>query len=88
MDDLYDALANPYRRRLLVALTEHNPQDEIPATEVVHEGEKERERVKIEMVHIHLPKLEAMGLIEWNRETHKVSKGPRFDEIPPMLSEQ
>ena len=86
MDDLVEALANPSRRRLLVALTDHNPRNAMLTLEDVHEGDTDGERLHVEMYHVHLPKLEENGLIEWDRRTHEVVKGPRFDEIRPLLS--
>ena len=37
------------------------------------------------MVHTHLPKLEDEGFIGWDREENMVRKGPRFEEIQPLL---
>ena len=87
LDSVLDAVANKYRRRLLVALLEHNPQDDddpqIPA-DVEYEDE-DLESLQIQMTHTHLPKLEDAGFIEWDRETNTVRKGPRFDEVQPLL---
>ncbi|WP_159901916.1 ArsR family transcriptional regulator [Salinirussus salinus] len=86
MDEYFQALADAHRRRLLVALLEHNPQrDSIVVPEDVHEGEKSLEALQIEFYHVHLPQLEEAGFILWNRDTHEVMRGPRFDEIRPLL---
>jgi len=86
MDEYFEALANIHRRRLLVALLEHNPQqDDVTTPEDVHEGEKSLEVLQKELYHSHLPRLEEAGFIRWNRDTHEVVKGPRFDEIRPLL---
>ena len=85
LEKALSALANKYRRRLLVALVEHNPQDEVSVLEGVHTGEKGRERLKAEMYHIHLPKLEESGLIQWDGETLTVSRGPQFEQVRPVL---
>ncbi len=37
------------------------------------------------MQHVHLPKLEEYGFIEWDRDSHEVRKGPKFNEIQPLL---
>ncbi|WP_436927670.1 hypothetical protein [Halosimplex amylolyticum] len=37
------------------------------------------------MQHVHLPKLADYRFIEWNQGTHEVTKGPKFDEIRPLL---
>jgi hypothetical protein len=86
LDTVLDALANLYRRRLLFALLEHNSQNDssqIPAN--IEFKNEDLESLKIRMTHTHLPKLEDAGFIEWNRETNTVQKGPRFDEIQPLL---
>lgn len=49
-------------------------------SEEVHLGKSQSE-----MYHNHLPRLEDHGYIEWNQEKHVVTKGPKFDEIRPIL---
>jgi hypothetical protein len=87
LDAMLNVLANKYRRRVLVALLEHNPQDghdpQIP-DDVTLETE-DLESLMINMRHGHLPKLEEEGFIEWDRETNTVEKGPQFEEIQPLL---
>jgi len=86
MDDYFEALANIHRRRLLVALLEHNPQrNNVNIPEDVHVGETPLEVLQMEFYHSHLPKLEEKEFIGWNQDTHEVVKGPRFDEIRPLL---
>ena len=34
---------------------------------------------------MHLPKLEDMGYISWDRNTNEISKGPAWDDIAPLL---
>lgn len=84
-DDVVDALADVQRRKLLVALLEHNPQDDAPA--VIADSKRESDAVErlVSMQHVHLPKLANYGFIEWNEDTHEVMKGPNFDEIRPLL---
>jgi len=63
-DEMADALANVQRRKLLVALLEHNPQDDAPV--VLADSERESDAVErlVSMHHIHLPKLAEYGFIE------------------------
>jgi predicted transcriptional regulator len=84
-DDTLDALGHVHRRNLLVSLLEHNPQDELP--EVIADADRDRDAVDrlVSMNHVHLPKLEEYGFIEWERESHEVRKGPKFGEIRPVL---
>lgn len=85
-DDMVDALADVQRRKLLVALLDHNPQDDTPV--VVAESDSEVDAVErlVTMQHVHLPKLAEMGFIEWHPERHEVEKGPKFDEIRPLIT--
>lgn len=82
---MVDALADIQRRKLMVALLEHNPQDDTPVIVADSEGESDAVERLISMHHVHLPKLADYGFIEWNEETHEVMKGPKFDEIRPLL---
>lgn len=83
-DQLFDALADVHRRRLLLALIDHNPQD-VSALPGVPWTVSESETVLTSKRHVHLPKLADYGLIEWDRDEQMVTKGPRFDEIEPIL---
>ena len=86
LDDVLDVLANRYRRRLLFALIDQNDQDDdTPGPGDVTIEDEELDLPKIQMIHTHLPKLEDMGLIEWNRDSNEVKKGPKFEYIRPLL---
>lgn len=39
----------------------------------------------LELYHVHLPKLEAEGVIEWDRESGTVSRGPQFSAVEPTV---
>lgn len=86
LDTILEMMADPSRRRLLVALANHNPQDHdssIPATEI--SSDDEGDHSPLQMIHTHLPKLADAELIEWDRDANQVQKGPRFDEICPLV---
>ncbi len=83
----FDALGNEHRRELLVELLDENPlsdtvQDSLDVDSEPGESEQE---LQIAMYHLHLPKLVDYGFIGWNKDTHEVVKGPRFEEIRPLL---
>lgn len=84
-DDFLDALAHIQRRKLLIALLTHNPQDDESVVIDADESADEEFTRLVQMTHVHLPKLEDYGFIIWNRETNEVRKGPNFDEIRPLL---
>lgn len=57
LDEALSTLANVHRRRVLLSVLEHNPQEE-SATHIpedVHVGEKELEMLRIELYHTRLP---------------------------------
>lgn len=84
-DDALRALGHSDRRRLLLALLEHNPQGEVSIPEEVHVGERELDSLHEGLYHKHLPVLDSLGFVEWDRAAHTVSKGPNFSEIRPKL---
>lgn len=85
---VFDALAHLYRRQLLFALFEANPQDgdDLNVRDLL-EGETMNDLAapRLELRHVHLPKLAAIGFIEWDPESGKFSRGPKWDEIVPIL---
>jgi hypothetical protein len=87
LDDVLDILASVYRRRVLVELRDHNPQDandtQLPADVII--ADDDLATFRTQMRHVHLPKLEGAGLVEWDREANELRRGPRFEEIRPLL---
>lgn len=47
--------------------------------------ERARRQMEIQLHHRHLPKLQRADLIEWDRDTGTVSRGPQFEDIEPAL---
>lgn len=86
-DRVFRALSDRYRRQLLVAMLEHNPQsdDNIDPLETLDPAERDTVRLQTELLHNHLPRLEAMEYVEWDRESGEISKGPEWDELAPLL---
>ena len=82
-----EALSDRYRRELLLALRRENPQDDDDRDPLdIIDPPHEPDVLEIELVHTHLPKLESLGFIEWDRETGKIAKGPDWDDIEPIVS--
>lgn len=80
-NDMLYALADGQRRRLLIALLE----DDSPLVIADSESAADSLEHRMSMKHVHLPKLADYGFIEWDRERHEVSKGPKFVEIRPLI---
>lgn len=84
-DPQFEALTRAERRKLLFALLESESTDEprVDLESFVAEGD--REVSSVSMHHVHLPKLEAMGFVETDRDRQYVKRGPDFEEIEPLL---
>lgn len=85
LDECYDALADAQRRRLLVGLLEENPRTDSPIDLDAPPDVVADDAARIEHRHVHLPKLDDYGFVEWTPSIDCVEKGPRFEEIRPML---
>lgn len=83
LDDLFVALSDVTRRRVLFSLLDDR---RVPLTvpDDVYRGEGSRERLEIELYHSHLPQLTELGLIDWDR-TREVTRGPAFEGVRPTL---
>lgn len=96
---MFELLADSTRRRLLIQLCDQPSVDvsdgflirggsEAVSVRSGQQGVVGRGRADtraVELHHHHLPKLDSHGVIEWDRETRTVSRGPEFDEIRPFL---
>lgn len=78
-----EVLSNKHRRRLLVALAQEDREINVP--EDVYRGGRDLERLQVEFAHEHLPKLETAGYIDWERDEERVSRGPEFERIRPLV---
>jgi len=87
LDDALDALADRQRRVLLLALLESNPQEDDLVASKTDGGTDEGDEIDllVRMHHVHLPKLEDYGFVEWDRDAGEVTRGPRFEEVAPLL---
>lgn len=80
-DDTLDALAHNQRRTLLVTLSKADSPVEIRDSK---DGPYTAEQ-RVQMGHVHLPKLEKYGFVRWDQGRNEVSKGPNFGEVEPFL---
>ena len=83
-EDFAGALSHVQRRTILVTLLDR----ESAASEYVPiaDGDTDDSIPRlVELTNVHLPKLEAEGLIEWDRPTHGVARGPNFEAVQPIL---
>jgi hypothetical protein len=80
-----EALGHVERRRLLLSLLNGTSDEDRAVTLDQLDSDAEDETLKLSMHHVHLPKLEASGFIDADRQQHSVTRGPRFNEIQPLL---
>jgi hypothetical protein len=84
---MLDMLRNPHRRRILLAVSDHNPRDEDEFTpDNVAADDDDLDQLKTQLQHTHLSKLADKGYIEWNLDTETIRRGPNFEEIAPLLT--
>lgn len=101
-DDIFGAMADVHRRRLLVDLLVEGPRPVPKLSGATRElaGASEafvRQYLSdhndidgvdddlLRMHYVHLPELVEYGFVEWSKETRLVTRGPRFDELGPVL---
>lgn len=84
-DSHLDALGHVDRRRLLLALLDANTEDNLPVEIDQLEHDTAETSLQLSMHHVHLPKLDYLGFVDANLDHYSVTRGPRFDEIKPLL---
>lgn len=90
-DRILEALGNRCRRRLLFALQQENPLNcsetrmVVDGGTVAIEDRDQRARWEVDMYHRHLPKLDDIGYVEWDRPAGTIAKGPKWGDIEPLL---
>lgn len=85
-NSLFRCLQKPARRRILFGLIEKERREPLAVPEDVHTGEKKLETLQVELAHNHLPMLQEAGLIRWDRTSHHLYRGPRFDVVRELLN--
>ena len=86
LDQLFKMFCHPARRRILHTLAQDNPRDEDGFESEYFASDEKIEVFKRELYHNHLPKLNEAGFIDWDRETDTITRGPRFEDIQPLVT--
>ena len=82
MSRILDIASERRRSWPLLLLNNRELENEV---DMLVRGTEDPEEIRVQLIHNHLPKLAEAGYIEWDRDTGEISKGPRFDEIKPLL---
>lgn len=80
IDTMMDALRDQTRRRVLLALL-----TDVPKRTRALGREAGPENAETLLYHVHLPKLDEAGYVDWDREANTVTRGPKFHEVEPLL---
>ena len=85
LDRMFDTLSHPLRRRVLMFAYRNATRDDgLPVERIEIEGD-DVEQLANELHHIHLPKLDDGGYIEWDRDSNSIRRGPAFDDVESLL---
>lgn len=79
------ALFHRAQRQVLVALFHQKPQDDTPVDSDDVEFENKALERLFDLLHYHLPVLASKGFIDYDRKNHRLTKGPMFNEIKPLV---
>ncbi|WP_255190995.1 hypothetical protein [Natronobeatus ordinarius] len=86
-DALIAAIANETRRQILIALAEAGPARPIDVATLCSRLDVDDDSsTMIRMHHVHLPLLDDLAVVRWDRTANEVEPGPRLRELGPLLS--
>lgn len=86
LNTMFDVLSHGTRRRILIELADHNPRTEAEfEAQELAEDQSNPTSVETRLHHTHLPNLRDAGFIDWDPQKSKITRGPRFGEIEPLL---
>jgi hypothetical protein len=86
LDETLVAVAHPQRRRVLFARFDH--PEGVDSHDLSGDGAPEggrADRRRVALRHDHLPRLSERGFVDWDRDDGTLRRGPRFDEVRPLL---
>ncbi len=75
VDQLFDLLRDPYRRLVLARLQQHG---RVSVERILNErrrGDESARDLEVSLYHVHLPKLEDTGLIEYDERSGEIVDG-------------
>lgn len=53
--------------------------------EIIKNNETDKKELEMILYHNHLPLLDDIGLVDWDRDTQSVCRGQSFDDVTPLL---
>ncbi|MFC4989703.1 hypothetical protein [Saliphagus infecundisoli] len=86
-DRIYEALSADPRRQLLHSLMDVDPGESVPLPESAANpsAPPDAEHLRMELKHVHLPKLADREFAVWDEGPLRASRGPRFEEVEAVF---
>ena len=85
LDSFAECMGHEYRRRILFSLHQLEGGESLHVPRDVLEEEDDRDAFVVEIAHNHLPRLDELGYVSWDREAQVVEAGEGFERIEPLL---
>lgn len=85
LEEYLRVLAHEHRRQLLTLLLERGDHETVAVPDAVVGDDTDSDTVRLAFHHMHLPKLDDCGLVEWDRDADVVTKGANFDDVRPLI---
>ena len=86
LDRTFDVLAHPARRRIVSRLADRSSGRGRPVSlDRVLSERSAAHAGRVELHHVHLPKLADVEVITWDPETGAIGRGAAFEEIAPFV---
>lgn len=84
---IFEVVTSAARRKVIIALMESPPHRavDLPSAANSPEDRIDTERLRLNLIHNHLPRMAAEGFIEWGRDPLRARQGPRFDEVAAVI---
>lgn len=82
LDVIFKAFSEPIRREAVILLRRES--DPISVRELAERLSGETDRMHVALIHVHLPMLDTVGIVDWNpvRESVEFGDTPsRYDEL-------
>lgn len=86
-DEIFDVLGNRQRRHVLSALLKYDEATTVSelAKTTGSENGGNPERIEISLIHSHLPRLEGIGIVEYDPETGMVEPTTAVTDLEPFF---
>jgi len=82
---VFEALSDTTRREVLLALRDENPRGLAELTRVIGGPGVAPARMRVSLVHNHVPRLVEGGYVVWDREADRLWRGPDWPALEPVL---